>query len=250
MKTQGQRCTASDARGVTLVELAVVVAVVAIIGLGLTGLYLASTYAMNDGSSMAYLQRQGTLIQEELARHIQRATILGVDDYGTPTGGPSQCHPAGVGSLPAGKSIIYQRAVASATPSNPDTDEFWCIYEYKRASDPYAQFWRCQVAAISPTNQVCTSTPENLIATALRGFRGLSVGVSQTCFRPQGLDPTTYPVPPCIPATAPSPLPCPLGCPQSVDVSFALDVQRDASVSTSSIVGGPRQFAFNLMIRN
>src|SRR5262245_35320168 len=147
MKTQACRCSLSDPRGATLLELLVTVFIVAIIGAGLTGLYLSSTYAMNDGSSMAYLQRQGTLIQEELARHIQRATILGVDFYGA---SQSMCHPAGVGSLPAGKSIIYQRTVGSAAnPTSPDTDEFWCIYEYQRSGDPYAQFWRCQVAGIT-----------------------------------------------------------------------------------------------------
>ena len=216
------------------------------IGLGLGGIYLLSTQAMDEGDTMVYLQRQGTLIQEELTRLIQRATVLEVDAYGA---GQSLCQPEGGVDLPAGKSIIYQRTVATTgSPTDPSSHEYWCAYEYKRPADAYAQLWLCQVSGLTPP-QTCLSPRQNLLATALRGFRGLAVGVSATCFRPSGLDPGMYPIASCIPATAPSPLPCP-GCPASVEVSFALDVQRSATVSTSSVVGGPRRFAFNITIRN
>jgi hypothetical protein len=227
----------------------VTMAVLALILLGLSGLYLSSTRAMAYGSTMAYLQRQGTQIQEELTRHIQRATILEVDGYGATQ---SLCHPPGGENLSPGKSIIYQRTVGTTgNPTSPASDEFWCVYEYKRATDPSAQLWRCKVSGLTPPLTTCPATPppENLLASALRGVRGLSIRVSGTCFRPQGLDPATYPWASCIPATAPSPLPC-AGCPASVDVTFALDVLRDAADLTSSVVGGSRLFTFNLTIRN
>ncbi len=216
----------------------------AIVGLGTGSLYLSTTRAMDEGSAIAYVQRQGTQIQEVLARHIQRATALEVDAYGATH---SLCQPSSGVNLSRGKSIIYQRTVGTTgSPTSPSNHEFWCVYEYKRTTDPYAQLWRCQVSGLTPP-QACSTTPENLVASALRGFRGLSIGVSGTCFRPQGLDPATYPYSSCIPATAPSSLPC---CPPSVDVTFALDVKRSTTDSVGVLLIQPRQFAFNLTIRN
>ncbi len=260
-----------DSRGFTLAELLVTAAIFVIVGLGLGSLYLSSTRAMDEGSAMAYLQRQGTQIQEELARQIQRATVLQVDPYGATQ---SMCRPASGVNLPAGKSILLRRTVGTSAstvvppPAEfwPTTDEFWCVYEYQRTTpaDPFPQIWRCQVSGDTPP-QTCATTPapENLVASALRGFRSLPIGVNWTCLRPPGLDPAVYPVPgpsnptaDCIPATAPSPLPCP-GCPPSVDVTFALDLKRrstdpltDPGWSGESLVGGPRQFGFNITTRN
>lgn len=249
-----------DSRGFTLAELLVTAAIFVIVGLGLGSLYLSSIRAMDEGSSMAYLQRQGTQIQEELARQIQRATVLQVDPYGA-VAGPSMCHPPDGANLDRYKSILLRRTVGTSADTAvpppagfwPTTDEFWCVYEYPPA-DP--QIWRCQVSGDTPP-QTCPSTPapENLTVSALRAFRNLPIRVNWTCFRPPGLDPTVYPLPgpsnpnaPCIPATAPPPPPC-LGCPASVDVTFALDLKR-SSTDPGSLVGGPKRFAFNITIRN
>src|SRR5262249_4179949 len=235
-----------DVRGYALLELLLAGLVVGVVGLGLGALYLFSAKAMDEGSTMVYLQRQGTQIQELLTRRIQRATILQMDSYGAAA---SLCHPPDGADLAAGKSVIYQTTVGTVgSPSSPSAHQYWCVYEYKRSTDPAAQLWLCEVAGLTPP-QTCVGTPHSLLADALREFPNLTIGVSATCFRPQGLDAATYPLTTCIPAAAPSPPPCP-GCPASVDVTFALDVRRDPSLSTSSVVGGALQFAFNLTIRN
>src|SRR6266545_1656925 len=112
MKTRRRPYFPRDSRGFTLAELLVSVAIFVIIGLGLASLYLSSTRAMDEGSTMAYVQRQGTQIQEELARYIQRATVLEVDPPGATQ---SLCGPSGAAPpLSPGKSIIYQRTVGTA----------------------------------------------------------------------------------------------------------------------------------------
>jgi type II secretory pathway pseudopilin PulG len=247
MTPLGPRSLLYGRRGFALLELLVAGAIVAMIGLGLSALYLSSTQAMDEGSTMAYLQRQGTQIQEDLARRIQRATVLEVDPYGAAV---SVCHPADGANLAPGKSIIYQTTVGTTgSPSSPSTHEYWCVYEYKLPADASAQLWLCQVSGLTPP-QTCLTTPaaKNLVADALRDLPQ-AIRVSATCFRPQGLDPATYPLTSCIPATAPSPLPC-AGCPPSVDVTFAVDMLKNPAITSSSLVVGPWQFAFNLTIRN
>jgi len=69
-------------RGFTLPELLVTAAIFSIIGLGLGTLHLSSTQVMAEGTAAVFVHRQGTQIQQELARHIQRATVLEVDPPG------------------------------------------------------------------------------------------------------------------------------------------------------------------------
>jgi len=218
----------SGQHGFTLLEVLVVAAIFAIVSLGAGSLYLLGTRGVDDGSAQAYVQRQGTQIAEEMARHSQRATALTVDN--------SQvlCKPSAGESAAAGKGIIYQRTVGSSSTAPPDTDEFWCLYEFQGAQDTFPLLWRCQVAGITPP-QTCTSTPENLFASALRGFRGLGIGDT-------GGAGTSFTQLNCAGCACP-------GCPASADVRFPLDVKRSTS-SNDSVLGGARWFGFNITIRN
>lgn len=231
MKKARRALLACDPGGFTLAELLVTLVIFAIIGLGAGSLYLSATRAMDEGSTIAYVQRQGTQIQEELLRHTRRATSLEVDST------QSLCKPSASLSVPAGKSIAYRRQVGNSTSSTaPATDELWCLYEYQRTGDAFPQLWRCQVCGTGTTAcalasftppHTCSSAPENLVTSALRGFRGLPIGVSGTAFT-------------CGAA----------GCSVSVDVTFALDVKRSAADQVGVALAQPRGFIFNITIRN
>jgi len=225
MKAFSVRRLLVDPRGFTVMELLMTVAIFAVITLAAGSLYVFTTRAMDDGSALVYVQRQGTQIQEELARHTQRATVLTVDNSQT------LCKPSAGQSTAAGKSIIYQRTVGSSSTAPPATDEFWCLYEFQQTGSTFPSLWRCRVSGLTPP-QTCTTTPENLLASALRGFRGLGIGDTGASF-------TLLSCGTCVCA----------GCPVSVDVRFSLDVKRSAAAG-DSLIGGARWFGFNITIRN
>ena len=103
----------ADQRGFTLAELLVAAVVGAVALLGVFSLYRATTTAFNQSSSQAYLQRQGTLALQEIARQAQRATkpvIVQAPPVCAPTGSRSlqlqviQTNPA---SIPAAEVGYY-----------------------------------------------------------------------------------------------------------------------------------------------
>jgi len=63
-------------RGLTLLELLLALAIGGIVVLGASGFYLSTVRFTDESNSQAFLQRQGTLVVDELARQIRPATAL------------------------------------------------------------------------------------------------------------------------------------------------------------------------------
>src|SRR3979411_1007979 len=71
-----------DARGFTLLEAVLASAIFMTIVFGMATLYTTSQQAYNYGTSQAYLQRVGTLLQERIQRELGGAGALQVVDCG------------------------------------------------------------------------------------------------------------------------------------------------------------------------
>jgi prepilin-type N-terminal cleavage/methylation domain-containing protein len=100
----------ADQRGVTLVELLVAAVVGAVVLLGLFSVYRATTTSFNQSSSRAFLQRQGTLALQNIARQVQQSC---------PSSNPL-C--AQVGTCPAGALVV---TVTVGVPTQIGT---YCYY--------------------------------------------------------------------------------------------------------------------------
>ena len=110
-----------DARGVSLVEI-LITAFVSVIVLSAVGsLYVTSRRAFDFGVSQAYVQRQGTLIQEQIARWAKSSTGVQVALCG--------------GNTTAGRSL----AMADANGT------MRCIYQNPEGADTDAGLFRCQI---------------------------------------------------------------------------------------------------------
>ena len=63
-------------RGTTLIELLITMVVGSVILLGIGSFYVATLRASHQDSAQTFLQRQGVLVIEEMARQIRPATVL------------------------------------------------------------------------------------------------------------------------------------------------------------------------------
>jgi len=212
------RRTFGSRGGFTFVELMVASVIFVFVVFAIGALYLSAKRSLDFGSAEVYVQRQGTLIQEELARHILRAASAQV----------AQCGPSGV-TVPAGQSLLYQRLVASAATGALESD-FWCIYQPPPGGSPLS-LWRCRVSGLAPP-QTCSGTPENLVANLIQPLPDQSVQVSDTSF---AVSPVTCGGSPCATAA-------------SVDIRFELDLLQGST--GASLLWTPRRFGFNTTIRN
>jgi hypothetical protein len=208
-----------DVRGYSMVELMVAAAIFMVVAFGMGSMYLFSRQSFDTASTETFLQRQGTLIQEELTRHILRASALEVQPSATPL-----CRPSAAATIPLNESLLYQRFVQDASTGVLQT-EFWCVYRHQPAGAPFPLLYRCPVAGLAPP-QNCTATGENLLAGApVPGNQALAVtGASFTLSPVAGAVATT------------------------VDLSFDLDLRR--VTPNQSLVLAPRRFSFNTTIRN
>jgi prepilin-type N-terminal cleavage/methylation domain-containing protein len=69
-------------RGVTLLELLITLAVGSVVLLGAGSFYIATSNASRQDSAQTFLQRQGVLILEEMARQIRSATSVATNCNG------------------------------------------------------------------------------------------------------------------------------------------------------------------------
>ena len=65
-------------RGVTMIELLVATAIGGVMLLGMTGFYFSALRFNAEGNSQTYLQRQGVMVLDELARQIRPASALAI----------------------------------------------------------------------------------------------------------------------------------------------------------------------------
>jgi hypothetical protein len=166
--------------GFTLVELLLGVAIFMIVAAGLTSLYFFSLQSMDDGSAQAWVQREGTLIQEDLARRILPAVAVQV----------AACGPSG-----ASPSLLYQIIGEEATrekdaqPSLPASawSRFRCLYQLQDTGDPGPQLYICWLPddasnpiPTGPTGTACTAdTRLNLLARSSLDMTGSRLGIGR-----------------------------------------------------------------------
>jgi prepilin-type N-terminal cleavage/methylation domain-containing protein len=109
-----------DRRGVTLVELLVATAIFTIVAVAVGSLYVSTQRAFDYGSAQAYAQRQGTMIQEDLQRRLQRAVDFTVTGCGSGT------------------------ATASVRYNLPDGG-VWCLHQDQKVGDTFPQLYVCSL---------------------------------------------------------------------------------------------------------
>ena len=217
-----------DNRGFTMVEVMVVSVIFVLIAFGAGSLYLSARRGLDYSSAEAFLQRQGTLIEERLTEELKSATSVQVT-------GCREIDPTSSPAMPANTSVVYSRHYPGrATPT-----EFWCIYEYQRSSaSPFAQLWRCPLASLSATT--CTggaANAENLLPPAPSSVGGQRVEVTKTTFCPTG-------VAPCA-ATGVTP------ASRAVDVWFEMNLYPPNSTNRNDrLLSNPRFFGFTIAYRN
>jgi prepilin-type N-terminal cleavage/methylation domain-containing protein len=118
-----------NARGFSMVEM-LITSLISVIVLSAAGsLYLTSKKAFDYGSSQAYVQRQGTLIQEQIARWAKNSVTVQRVLCG--------------GNTTAGRSL----AIADANGT------IRCIYQSPETDDTDADLFVCQVIS---WNAACT----------------------------------------------------------------------------------------------
>jgi len=110
-----------DARGISLLEILVTTVIFVIVLSAAGSLYLTSRRAFDFGVSQAYVQRQGTMIQERIARWAKNSTGVQVADCG--------------GNTTPGRSL----AIAEANGT------MRCIYQNPEGADTDADLFACAI---------------------------------------------------------------------------------------------------------
>jgi len=148
MNARALRRFLRNTEGMSLLELLVAGAIFMFVVFALGSLFLSTNRAFDRGSAQAFVQRQGTLAQEELARQILPAIGLQVQTttpFCGPTSGPS--------------SLIFQKIESDGSST------FWCIYEFQDTGegDTAPKLYLCQMTVTTLTPGACGSK-QNLLA--------------------------------------------------------------------------------------
>ena len=112
-----------DARGISLLEILVTTFIFVIVLSAAGSLYLTSRRAFDFGVSQAYVQRQGTLIQEQIARWAKNSTGVQVVECG--------------GNTTPGRSLAIEEASGTRR----------CIYQNPEGADTDADLFACAIGA-------------------------------------------------------------------------------------------------------
>lgn len=128
-------------RGVTLVEVLLAAVAGAIVLLGIGSFYVSMVNAYKQGTNQASLQRQGTMIQEELARKVLPAYRV--------EGGP-----CGGGTTNSNSLLVTLSAGI-----------FLCFYQQAD------QVFECDMADLTKSTACATGTVRNLLAGAPTSLR-------------------------------------------------------------------------------
>ena len=157
---------ALDGRGITLVEALVATAIFAIVAVAIGSFYVSTQRAFDYGSAQAFAQRQGTLLQEELQRRLQRAVDFSVTGCGSGT------------------------ATASVRYALPDGTQ-WCLHQDQKVGDTFPQLYVCSIdggiplvtggfACDAGSARSLTAQSQNINETAAR--LGTQLRVASTTF--------------------------------------------------------------------
>ena len=110
-----------DARGISLLEILVTTFIFVIVLSAAGSLYLTSRRAFDFGVSQAYVQRQGTMIQEQIARWAKNSTGVQVVECG--------------GNTTPGRSLAIEEASGTRR----------CIYQNPEGADTDADLFACAI---------------------------------------------------------------------------------------------------------
>jgi type II secretory pathway pseudopilin PulG len=226
-------------RGVTMVELLVAALIFAIVGIAMGSLYASTQRSMDVGSAQAFVQQQGTLIQEELARQIGPARQLLVGSGGR------VCGPTGVA---AGQSLQFQRAV---------DDTVWCVFQNQYSGEP-SLLHICRLAVFGTVADCQSGTRRAILMgyAASGGFQGAHVtagklGVEMAASTGAPLAPTTLRVlNTCfVGDTVPG---CCSGCPaaQAYSVDIRFEVSDCTQVESAGGCTAGLRFGSTVTLRN
>lgn len=150
----------------TLVEILVATVIFAVVAVAIGSFYLSTQRAFDYGSAQAFAQRQGTLLQEELQRRLQRAVDFSVTACGSGT------------------------ATASVRYNLPD-GTLWCLHQDQKAGDTFPQLYVCSLNSGTPllsggfacdtgSARSLTAQAQNVSETA--GRLGTQMRVANTTF--------------------------------------------------------------------